>query len=160
MFILHPLPPLPPFPQPEFKLQLPALPPAVLPPPQVSAAVAALPPPKLPPAPVTLVSLDLSSGAAALSAGDQARIADIAARYKDQPGIVRVVAYATPGTGGAEELNNFRAALDRAQIVARALNGAGVPAKQIQTQAAPSTPAAPPGRIDVQLLTPPAGATG
>jgi outer membrane protein OmpA-like peptidoglycan-associated protein len=138
----------------------PAPPPAVLPPPQVSAAVAASPAPKLPPAAITLASLDLSPSAAALTAADQARIADIAARYKDKPGIVRVVAYAAPGTGGAEQLNNFRAALDRAQIVAKALNGAGVPAKQIQTQAAPSSPAAPPGRIDVQLLTPAAGATG
>ncbi|HEV2188057.1 MAG TPA: hypothetical protein VGR70_12665 [Stellaceae bacterium] len=134
-------------------------PPAVLPPPQVPAEIAARPAPKLPPAPITLASLDLSPNAAALTAAEQARVADVAARYKDSPGIVRVVSYAVPATGSAEQLNNFRAALDRAQLVAKALNGAGIPAKQIQTQAAPSSPVAPPGRIDVQLLTP-AGATG
>ncbi|HUI35106.1 MAG TPA: OmpA family protein [Stellaceae bacterium] len=138
----------------------PAPPPAVLPPPPIPAEVAARPAPKLPPAPIVLASLDLSPSAPALTAADQARVADIAARYKDKSGIVRIVAYAAPGTGGAEQLNNFRAALDRAQIVAKALNGAGVPAKQIQTQAAPSSAAAPPGRIDVQLLPPATGATG
>jgi len=140
----------------------PAPPPAVLPPPppQLPAEAAAHPAPKLPPAPITLTSLDLSPNAVSLTAAEQARVADIAARYKDSPGIVRVVAYAVPATGSAEQLNSFRAALDRAQLIAKALNGAGIPAKQIQTQAAPSTPAAPPGRIDVQLLTPAVGATG
>ena len=138
----------------------PSPPPAVLPPPQVPPEIAARPAPKLPPTPVTVASLDLSPSAAALTAAEQARVAAIAARYKDGSGIVRVVAYAAAATGSAEQLNSFRAALDRAQIVAKALNDAGVPAKQIQTQAAPSTPAAPPGRIDVQLLTPASGATG
>ena len=138
----------------------PSPPPASLPPPQVPAEVAARPAPKLPPAPIVLASLDLPPSAPALTAADQARVADVAAHYKDNAGIVRIVAYAAPGTGGAEQLNNFRAALDRAQIVAKALNGAGVPAKQIQTQAAPSNAASPPGRIDVQLLPPATGATG
>lgn len=138
----------------------PSPPPAVLPPPQVPAEIAAHPAPKLPPTPITVASLDLPPTAAALTAAEQARVGDIAAHYKDSPGIVRVVAYAAAATGSAEQLNSFRAALDRAQIVAKALNQAGVPAKQIQTQAAPSTPAAPTGRIDVQVLPPAAGATG
>ena len=138
----------------------PAPPPAALPPPQVSAEVAARPAPKLPPTPITLASLDLPPSTTALSAPEQAQVADIAARYRDKPGIVRIVAYAAAGTGSAEQLNSFRAALDRAQLVAKALGGAGVPPKQIQTQAAPSTPAAPPGRIDVQLLPPVQGASG
>jgi outer membrane protein OmpA-like peptidoglycan-associated protein len=138
----------------------PTPPPAVLPPPQVSPEVAARPAPKLPPTPITVASLDLPPSAISLTVADQAHVVDIAARYRDNPGLVRVVAYAAPATGSAEQLNSFRAALDRAQIVAQALNGAGVPAKQIQTQAAPSTPAAPPGRIDVQLLPLPPGAPG
>jgi outer membrane protein OmpA-like peptidoglycan-associated protein len=138
----------------------PAPPPAVLPPPQAAAEVAARPAPKLPPTPITLTSLDLAPSAATLTAAEQSHVADIAARYKGNPGIVRVVAYAATATGSADQLNSFRAALDRAQIVAKALNEAGVPAKQIQTQAAPSTPAAPTGRIDVQLVPSAPGATG
>ena len=137
----------------------PAPPPAVLPPPQV-AATTVQPAPRLPPAPVTLTSLDLSPTATALTAAEQARFAEIAARYKDKPGIVRIVAYAAPATGSAEQLNSFRAALDRAQLIAKALGAAGIPPKQIQTQAAPSTAAAPPGRIDVQILSPATGASG
>jgi hypothetical protein len=138
----------------------PVPPPAVLPPPQVSAEVAARPAPKLPPTPVTVASLDLPPNAAALTAAEQARVADIAARYKDRPGMVRIVAYAAAATGSAEQLNSFRAALDRAQLIAKALGEAGIPAKEIQTQAAPSSPDAPTGRIDVQLLTPAPGASG
>jgi outer membrane protein OmpA-like peptidoglycan-associated protein len=138
----------------------PVPPPAVLPPPQVSAEIAARPPPKLPPTPVTVASLDLSPDAAALTPGEQARVADIAARYKDRPGIVRIVAYAAAATGSAEQLNSFRAALDRAQLIAKALGEAGIPAKQIQTQAAPSSPGAPAGRVDVELLSPATGASG
>jgi len=107
-----------------------------------------------------LASLDLSPSAPALTAAEQARVADIAARYKDKPGTIRVVAYAAAATGSAEQLNSFRAALDRAQLIAKALGDGGIPAKQIQTQAAPSTPAAPTGRIDVQLLPPAPGASG
>jgi hypothetical protein len=136
-------------------------PPAVLPPPQVSAEVAARPAPRLPPAPITVASLDLPPSATALTAAEEARVAGIVARYKDNPGIVRIVAYAAAATGSAEQLNSFRAALDRAQLVAKALGDAGIPLKQIQTQGAPSTPSAPTGRIDVQLLPPSApGASG
>jgi len=137
----------------------PAPPPAALPPPQVSAEAAARPAPRLPPTPITLASFDLSPTAATLSPTVVAHLADVVARYKDKPGTVRIVAYAAPGAGSAEQLNSFRSALDRAQIVAKALANAGIPIKQIQTQAAPSSPTAPIGRIDVQLLPPP-GASG
>jgi hypothetical protein len=138
----------------------PAPPPAAMPPLQASAATAVQPAPRLPPTPVTLASLDLSPTATALTAAEQARVADIAARYRDKPGIVRIVAYAAPAAGSAEQLNSFRAALDRAQLIAKALGAAGIPPKQIQTQAAPSTASAPPGRVDVQLLSPATGASG
>ena len=65
---------------------------------------------------------------------------------------MRVVAYAAPGVGSAEQLNAFRAALDRAQLIAKELTDAGVPASKIQTEAAPSGATDPPGRIEVQLL--------
>lgn len=138
----------------------PAPPPATMPPLQVPAVTDVPPAPRAPPTLVTLASLDLSPSATALTAAEQARVADIAARYRDKPGIVRIVAYAAPATGSAEQLNSFRAALDRAQLIAKALGAAGIPPKQIQTQAAPSTASAPPGRIDVQLLSPATGASG
>jgi len=130
----------------------PAPPTATLPPPQLSPQVAAMPPPKLPPVPVTVASLDIPAGSAGLPGDTQSRLTDVVARYKAKPGIVRIISYAAPGTGGAEQLNSFRGALDRAQIVAKQLAGAGIPSDKIQTQAAPSSDNTPAGRIDIQLL--------
>jgi hypothetical protein len=130
----------------------PSPPTPTLPPPQVSPQVAAMPPPKLPPVPVTVASLDLSPGASGLPGDTPSRLTDVVAQYKAKPGIVRIMSYAAPGTGGAEQLNSFRSALDRAQIVAKELAGAGIPSDKIQTQAAPSSDSAPAGRIDIQLL--------
>lgn len=130
----------------------PAPPAAALPPPQVSPQVAALPPPKLPPVPTTVASVDLPLGATALPGDMRPRLADVVSQYKDKPRTVRVVSYASPGVGGAEQLNNFRAALDRAQLVAKALADSGIPTNKIQTEASPETPNAPNGRIDVQFL--------
>lgn len=121
-----------------------------LPPPQVSPQVAALPPPKLPPKPMVVASLDVPAGAA--PGDDRARLAPAVAQYQQRPRPVRVVAYAAPGMGSAEQLNAFRSALDRAQAVAKQLSDAGIPAKQIQAEAAPASASAPPGRVEVQLL--------
>lgn len=131
---------------------LPSPPPAALAPPKVPPQVAAMPPPKLPPVPVTVASLDVAPGAAGLPGDMRPRLGDVVAKYKERPRTVRVVSYAAPATGGAEQLNSFRSALDRAQIVAKELAGAGIPAKQIQTEASPSSPNAPTGRIEIQLL--------
>jgi hypothetical protein len=130
----------------------PSPPVASLPPAQVTPQVAAMPPPKLPPVPITVASLDVAPGAAALPAGMQSRLADVVSQYKEKPRTVRVVSYAAPAVGGAEQLNSFRAALDRAQIVAKELSDAGIPASKIQTEAAPSEANTPTGRIEVQLL--------
>jgi hypothetical protein len=138
----------------------PTPPPANLPPPQLSPQAAALPPPKLPPAPVTLASLDVTPGSSGISDAERAHLAEIVAQYQQKPGIVRVVAYAAAATGSAEQLNSFRAALDRAQMVAKELSQAGIPAKQLQTEAAPSSPRAPTGRVEIQLLPPAPGASG
>jgi hypothetical protein len=114
--------------------------------------VAAMPPPKLPPSALTVAALDLPAGPTDLRDADQARLAEVVAQYQEKPRAVRVVAYAQPGVGGAEELNAFRAALDHADAIAKELTVDGIPAKQIQTEAAPASPAAPPGRVEVQLL--------
>jgi outer membrane protein OmpA-like peptidoglycan-associated protein len=129
----------------------PAPPQAVLPLPQVSPQVAALPPPKLPPTPTVVAAFDVS-GTAPLAGDERARLAAVAAQYQAKPRPVRVVAYATPGVGSAEQLNAFRVALDRAQAVAQVLSTAGIPAKQIQAEAAPASATLPPGRVEVQLL--------
>jgi len=130
----------------------PAPPPASLPPAKPSPEVAALPPPKLPPVPMTVASLDLAPGAAAIPPDAQPRLADVVKQYQQRPRTVRVVSYVAPATGGAEQLNAFRSALDRAQIVANNLTGAGIPANKIQTEASPSSAGNPPGRIEVQLM--------
>jgi outer membrane protein OmpA-like peptidoglycan-associated protein len=126
----------------------------VLPEPKPSPQAAAMPPPKPPPTPALLASLDVPPGSAELSPAIEAQLGDVVTRYKQNPGIVRVVAYTTPGVGGAEQLNAYRTALDRAHLVAKALGDAGIPQKQIQTESAPSTASAPVGRVDVQLLPP------
>lgn len=130
----------------------PSPPPAALPPPQVPPEVAARPAPRLPPALITVASVEVPPGSMALAADMKPHLADIVTQYKQRPRTVRVVSYAAAATGGAEQLNAFRSALDRAQIVASALAGEGIPAKQIQTEASPSTAAAPVGRIEVQLM--------
>ena len=130
----------------------PAPPQAVLPEAQPSSQAAAMPPPRLPPAAMTVASLDMPPGLAAVGSADQPRLAAVVAQYRANPRSVRIVAYAEPGVGGAEQLNAFRAALDRAQAVAKELTAAGIPAKQIQTEAAPASATAPAGRVDVQLL--------
>jgi hypothetical protein len=131
---------------------VPSPPVASLPRPEVSPQVAAMPPPKLPPVPLTVASLDLAPGSAAFPGDMHSRLADVVTQYKEKPRTVRIVSYAAPGTGGAEQLNSFRSALDRAQAVAKELANSGIPANKIQTEAAPSSGSAPTGRIEVQLL--------
>jgi outer membrane protein OmpA-like peptidoglycan-associated protein len=130
----------------------PSPPPATLPAPAPSPQAAAMPPPKLPPTPMTVAALDMPQSTAALAAADQARLAQVVAQYQANPRSVRVVAYAEPGVGSAEQLNAFRLALDRAQAIAKELTEAGIPANKIQTEAAPSSATAPAGRVEVQLL--------
>ncbi|HTQ32787.1 MAG TPA: hypothetical protein VMI30_01350 [Stellaceae bacterium] len=130
----------------------PAPPPATLPPPQLPPQIAALPPPKLPPVPVTVASFTLGVNATALPDAERPHLAGVVTQFKDKPRTVRIVSYAAQATGGAEQLNSFRGALDRAQLVAKALTDSGIPANKIQTQAAPASSSTPPGHIDVQFL--------
>jgi hypothetical protein len=130
----------------------PSPPPASLPPAKPSPEVAALPPPKLPPVPVTVASLDLAPGAASVPAYARPHLADVVKQYQERPRTVRVVSYVAPTIGGAEQLNAFRTALDRAQVVADELTGDGIPKNKIQTEASPASASAPPGRIEVQLM--------
>ncbi len=124
----------------------------VLAPARPSPEVAARPAPKAPPVGTIVAALDMPAGATAIPPDDRGRISQVFAHYQQQPRIVRIVAYAAPAVGSAEQLNSFRTALDRAQMVANQLTGDGIPAAKIQTEAAPAGAAKPPGRIEVQML--------
>jgi outer membrane protein OmpA-like peptidoglycan-associated protein len=99
---------------------------------------------------VTLAAMNLPAGGGELGPAERARLNEVAAQYREKPGALRVVAHAAPAAGSAEQLNAYRAALERAQAVARALAEAGVPANKIQTEAAPAGTAG--GRVEIQLL--------
>jgi hypothetical protein len=152
-------PPLPPPALPATTLAAIARPPApkVVPaapePPPSAPALARLPPAEPMPAErrptaATVALLDLPADG---GVPDQAQIERIAARYREKPGSVRVVAYIAPPTGGGDPLAGYHAALDRAQTVARALALAGVPPGKIHTEAAPAAAARGAGRIEVQF---------
>lgn len=130
----------------------PAPPPTTLPPVKPPPEVAAHPPPKLRPTPVTVASLELIPGSAEVPPDTRARLGEVVKQYQARPRTVRVLSFAAPATGGAEELNAFRSALDRAQLVAKALSNAGIPANKIQTEASPPVAGTSSGRIDVQLM--------
>jgi outer membrane protein OmpA-like peptidoglycan-associated protein len=73
-----------------------------------------------------------------LSDEDRQTLEKVVPLYQQNPGKVRVVGYAGAGGGAAEQLSSFRAALDRAQVVAAALSTAGIPADKIAVEAAPA----------------------
>jgi len=73
-----------------------------------------------------------------LSDEDRQILEKVVPLYQQNPGKVRVVGYAGAGSGATEQLNSFRAALDRAQAVAAALTTAGIPADKIAVEAAPA----------------------
>ncbi len=106
--------------------------------------------PKRAPTATTVATLELSA-AAAPAGEDRAQIDRVAILYKDNPGAVRVLAYAAAPAGGGDPLDSYHAALERAQAVAKALADAGIPAAKIQTQAAPAAGARATGRVEIQF---------
>jgi hypothetical protein len=62
-----------------------------------------------------------------------------------------VVSYAAAPVGGADPLESYHAALERAQAVAKALAATGIPANKIQTQATPASGTSGAGRVEIQL---------
>ncbi len=102
------------------------------------------------PAATTVATLQIPAGATEPVGQDRAQIARVAALYKDNPGTVRVLAYAAAAPGGGDPLDSYHAALDRAQAVAKALADAGIPASRIQTEAAPAA-GAKAGRVEIQF---------
>jgi outer membrane protein OmpA-like peptidoglycan-associated protein len=95
---------------------------------------------KPPPATTGTPIAEVKFAADSTTLGDEDRqtLGKVVPLYQQNPGKVRVVGYAGAGSGAAEQLNSFRAALDRAQAVATALTKAGIPADKIAVEAAPS----------------------
>ncbi|HEX4185638.1 MAG TPA: OmpA family protein [Stellaceae bacterium] len=85
-----------------------------------------------------IADIKFATGSTTLSDEDRQTLEKVVPVYQQNPGKVRVVGYAGVGSGAAEQLNSFRAALDRAQAVAAVLTKAGIPADKIAVEAAPS----------------------
>jgi len=86
-----------------------------------------------------------------LNEADRQTLEKVVPLYQQNPGKLRVVGYASAGSGAAEQLNSFRAALDRAQTVAAALTAAGIPSDKIQLEAAPAGTDSGESRAEVLL---------
>jgi outer membrane protein OmpA-like peptidoglycan-associated protein len=111
-------------------------PPPVLPPLANSGKSSRKPPAA--PAGTPIAEVKFAADSTALSDEDRKTLEKVMPLYEQNPGKVRVIGYAGAGSGAAEQLNSFRAALDRAQSVAAALTKAGIPADKIAVEAAPS----------------------
>jgi outer membrane protein OmpA-like peptidoglycan-associated protein len=106
----------------------------------------------LPAAPGTPVAeVKFAADSTALSEEDRQSLEKVVPLYQQNPGKLRVVGYASAGSGATEQLNSFRTALDRAQAVAAALTQAGIPADKIAIEAAPSAAEPVESRAEVVL---------
>jgi len=98
-----------------------------------------------------VAEINFAADATSLSDEDRQTLGKVVPLYQEHPGKVRIVGYAGAGGGAAEQLNSFRAALDRAQAVAAALTKAGIPADKIAVEAAPSGVGSVENRAEVLL---------
>jgi len=105
-----------------------------------------------PPAAVTPVAeIKFTADSTSLTEGDRQKLETVVPLYRQSPGKVRVVGYAEAASGAVEQLNGYRAALDRAQAVAAALTKAGIPSDKIQVEAAPAGANSGESRAEVLL---------
>jgi len=98
-----------------------------------------------------IAEVKFAADSTTLSDEDRQTLEKVVPLYQQNPGKVRIVGYAGAGSGAAEQLNSFRAALDRAQAVAAALTRAGIPADKIAVEAAPSAADPVESRAEVLL---------
>jgi len=98
-----------------------------------------------------IVEVKFAANSTTLSDEDRQSLEKVVPLYQQNPGKLRVVGYAGASGGAAEQLNSFRAALDRAQAVAAALTTAGIPSDKIAVEAAPSGADPVEGRAEVLL---------
>jgi outer membrane protein OmpA-like peptidoglycan-associated protein len=111
----------------------------------------ASPKPPLRPVGAPVAEIKFAADSINLTEENRQTLEKVAAQYQQNPGKVRIVGYAGAGSGAAEQLNSFRAALDRAQAVAAALTQAGIPSDKIAVEAAPSDASAIESRAEVLL---------
>ena len=115
--------------------QVPPPPPVLAPPASSGRTVQEAPGP---PTRTPVAEIRFAGDTTNLSEQDRQTIGRIVPLYQQNPGKIRIIGYAGAGSGAAEQLNSFRAALDRAQAVAAALTQAGIPSDKIAVEAAPS----------------------
>jgi outer membrane protein OmpA-like peptidoglycan-associated protein len=123
-------------------------------PPNRSAAAAPGKGGQKPPAPtisVPVAEIRFGGGSTSLTDADRQALATVVPLYQQNPGKVRIVGYAGAGGGAVEQLNSYRAALDRAQAVAAALTQAGIPSDKIQAEAAPTGTSSGESRAEILL---------
>jgi OmpA-OmpF porin, OOP family len=126
--------------------------PPVLPPLLPGRSAAAGSASQKPPAPAvgTLVAqIKFRADSMSLTDDDRRTLDTIVPLYRQNLGKVRIVGYADPGSGAVEQLNSYRAALERAQAVAAALTQAGIASEKIQVEAAPATANSGEGRAEI-----------
>jgi outer membrane protein OmpA-like peptidoglycan-associated protein len=99
----------------------------------------------------TLAEVRFAPDSKVLGEADRPTIEKVVSLYQQNPGKLRVIGYASAGSGAAEQMNSFRAALDRAQAVAAALTNAGIPGDKIAIEAAPSAADPTENRAEVLL---------
>jgi OmpA family len=106
-----------------------------------------------PPAPVAapVAEIKFAADSTSITDSDRQALETVVPLYQQKPGKVRIVGYANAGSGAVEQLNAYRAALDRAQAVAAALTKAGIPSDKIQAEAAPAGPNSGESRAEVLL---------
>jgi outer membrane protein OmpA-like peptidoglycan-associated protein len=123
------------------------------PPPQLPplASTGKSPKPPPPAAGTPIAEIKFAANSTSLSDDDRQTLEKVVPLYQQNPGKLRIVGYAGPGSGAAEQLNSFRAALDRAQAVAAALTQAGIPSDKIAVEAAPSGSDSVESRAEVLL---------
>ncbi|HET7594421.1 MAG TPA: hypothetical protein VFK49_03150 [Stellaceae bacterium] len=113
--------------------------------PEQQAALAPVPqaaPPTGKPGVVSLQAAEINFAAngLTLTPEDDRRLADVVKLYDKHGGIVRVVGYGRRGYGAdaaQQELASFSKAIERANVVAKALAGLGLASNRIVVQAAP-----------------------
>jgi outer membrane protein OmpA-like peptidoglycan-associated protein len=91
-----------------------------------------------PPVDTRVAEIKFPAGATTLSDADRQTLDKIVPLYRQDPGKVRVVGYAGVGSSAVDQLNGYRAALDRAQAVAAGLTQAGIPSDKVLVEAAPA----------------------
>lgn len=128
-------------------------PPAIPVPPPPSPALKPAKAEAGPPAASTIAVIDFPAASTSLAAADRARVGEAAALFRRKPGTVHVVAYVAAAADGSQQLDNYRAALNRAQVVAKALVEAGIPVGKIATEASPARPDLPPGRVEIRFAS-------